>query len=203
MLPSETSIAVGRELIATEDGLQEISHSTTRDSIITIRLSDLTPTSIHDEHLANEIAVQSPVEDSSGMVDIQLSRPEKYGSLDKEETAAEFELESPAESFPQMEDNIKHTAGDTVVVHQESDSLPPEEAELIQKLHRQSTMSMLSAVDEGCSDIASISIRSRSDSSGTFSSLGSATVDWLELEKKEEEAPRNETSDEVRLHDDD
>lgn len=40
-------------------------------------------------------------------------------------------------------------------------------------------------------------VRSRSDSSGTFSSTDSAQVDWDELEKSEEQAPRDEGSDEV------
>ncbi|KAG8528190.1 uncharacterized protein KY384_007107 [Bacidia gigantensis] len=40
-------------------------------------------------------------------------------------------------------------------------------------------------------------IRSRSDSSGTLSSNGSAQVDWDELEKSEEQAPRHEGSDEA------
>ncbi len=39
--------------------------------------------------------------------------------------------------------------------------------------------------------------RPRSDSSGTFSSVASAQVDWDELDKSEEQAPRDEGSDEV------
>lgn len=44
---------------------------------------------------------------------------------------------------------------------------------------------------------ASRVLRSRSNSSGTFSSLASAHVDWDELDKSEEQAPRDECSDEV------
>lgn len=39
--------------------------------------------------------------------------------------------------------------------------------------------------------------RSRSNSSGTSSSVASAHVDWDELDKSEEQAPRDECSDEV------
>lgn len=46
-------------------------------------------------------------------------------------------------------------------------------------------------------DESTATIRSRSDSSGTLSSHNSAQVDWDELEKSEEQAPRDEGSDEV------
>ena len=47
------------------------------------------------------------------------------------------------------------------------------------------------------STVSMTSVRSRSDSSGsTLSSNGSAQVDWDELEKSEEQAPRDEGSDE-------
>lgn len=58
---------------------------------------------------------------------------------------------------------------------------------------------MLSAIEDGTSDITTpMSIRSRSDSTGTFSSIGSVHVDWDELDKSEEQAPRDEGSGEVR-----
>ena len=44
------------------------------------------------------------------------------------------------------------------------------------------------------------SFRSRSESSGTSSSVASAHVDWDELDKSEEQAPRDECSDEVCFH---
>ena len=59
--------------------------------------------------------------------------------------------------------------------------------------HRQSSASM----DSFPEDASSSTVRSRSDSSGTLSSTNSAQVDWLELEKVEEQAPRDEGSDEV------
>lgn len=191
MCSSENSTVVGLELTAAEDIRQETSHSNPRDSIVTIRLSDSTLTSTCDELLASESAIESPVEDSSTTVDIPLSITGLQSPSHKE---AAIGIEPETKNFPQMEDSNNHTTGDTEFVLEDSSSVLHAQAKTIQKIHRQS---ILSAVDEGSSDIASISIRSRSDSTGTFSSLGSANVDWQELEKKEEEAPRDETSDEV------
>ena len=56
---------------------------------------------------------------------------------------------------------------------------------------------MASIADEDSSIHTSNTIRSRSDTSGSFSSTGSAQVDWDELERSEEQAPRDEGSDEV------
>ncbi len=66
-----------------------------------------------------------------------------------------------------------------------------------QDIKRQSTISLASIMEEEQSIRTSGTIRSRSDTSGSFSSNGSAQVDWDELEKSEEQAPRDEGSDEV------
>lgn len=50
---------------------------------------------------------------------------------------------------------------------------------------------------EKSSRSTSNAFRSRSNSSGTLSSMASAHVDWDELDKSEEQAPRDECSDEV------
>lgn len=68
--------------------------------------------------------------------------------------------------------------------------------------HRQSSMSITSSQEEDSLASATSTVRSRSDSSGTLSSNGSAgstQVDWDELERSEEQAPRDEGSDEVCL----
>lgn len=65
------------------------------------------------------------------------------------------------------------------------------------ELSRESTASMASIVEDRGSLSAAGTIRSRSDSSGTLSSTESAQVDWDELERSEEQAPRDEGSDEV------
>ena len=197
MSPSELSTEAGRDLTATDDEIQEASHSTTRGSVVTIRLSHSTATSTHDELLDDESAIQRPLEDSPEMVDVRLSDPGERGLSQTQEAIAGIEPGSPVEPFPQMEGNIDRTMDDSIIGPEHNHVIPLEEVKVFQKIHRQSTMSMLSVVDESNSDTTSISVRSRSDSSGTFSSLGSANVDWIELEKKEEEAPRDETSDEV------
>ncbi|KAL8996082.1 MAG: hypothetical protein Q9169_004321 [Polycauliona sp. 2 TL-2023] len=75
------------------------------------------------------------------------------------------------------------------------DSILEEEVKLFQRSHRTSTISMPSIAEEGTMPQAP-SIRSRSDSSGTLSSsAGSTHVDWEELDKSEESAPRDEGSD--------
>lgn len=185
------STAIDTEATAIEDGPQETSHSSTRDSIVTVRFSDSTTSSIQNKKIADDMAHECAIEDSANMVDIRLSDPGFEKSTREEEIP-----ETPFEGFPHMEDTLEE---DTVRLEESDTSILPEEVKVIQKIHRQSTISFLSAVDEASSDAASSSVRSRSDSSGTFSSLGSANVDWLELEKKEEEAPRDEASDEVGL----
>ncbi|KAL9131450.1 MAG: hypothetical protein Q9217_000598 [Psora testacea] len=62
--------------------------------------------------------------------------------------------------------------------------------------YRASTMSIASIQEADSTASTASTIRSRSDSSGTLSSNGSVQVDWDELEKSEEQAPRDEGSDE-------
>ena len=176
----------------TEDNPADISQKSSRDSIVTVRLSDSISTSIPTEGVANDFTHECAIEDSAEMVDVRLSDPEPLKSLPENEAP-----ESPIEGFPQMEDPANNRLEDTVRLRESSIPILPEEVKVIQRIHRESIVSMLSAVDEGASDTTSLSLRSRSDSSGTFSSLDSANVDWVELEKKEEEAPRDEASDEV------
>ena len=73
-----------------------------------------------------------------------------------------------------------------------------DELEQLPRLHRASTISMPSTQEEQ-SETVSITVRSRSNSSGTFSSTESAHLDWDELEKNESQAPRDEGSDEVGI----
>ena len=66
--------------------------------------------------------------------------------------------------------------------------------------NRHSSMSIADCQEGVSLTSASSTIRSRSDSSATQSSSGSAQVDWDELERSEEQAPRDEGSDEVHPH---
>ena len=78
-----------------------------------------------------------------------------------------------------------------------SNTLQDERGQL-PRLHGASTISMPS-IQEEQSETASFTVRSRSNSSGTFSSTESAHLDWDELEKNESQAPRDEGSDEVGI----
>lgn len=80
--------------------------------------------------------------------------------------------------------HIKHTSSGQGLQQDDSGTDPNENATTIGEEYQESTVSMTSN-------------RFRSDSSGSaLSSNGSAQVDWDELEKSEEQAPRDEGSDE-------
>ena len=192
MLPAAPGTVIGEGTPLTAENPPDIGRDSTRDSIVTVRLSDSISTSIPNERVAHHVADECAIEDSAEMVDVRLSDPVPLKS-----THENGATESPIEGFPQMDNPADNKFEDPVRLRESSISILPEEVKVIQRIHRQSIVSMLSAVDEGSSDTTSLSLRSRSDSSGTFSSLDSANVDWLELEKKEEEAPRDEASDEV------
>ncbi|KAL8944898.1 MAG: hypothetical protein Q9216_000188 [Gyalolechia sp. 2 TL-2023] len=70
------------------------------------------------------------------------------------------------------------------------------EVKLFQRSHRMSTISMPSIAEEADPVQRPASLRSRSDSSGTLSSSSSTHVDWEELARAEEAAPRDDGSDE-------
>ena len=78
-----------------------------------------------------------------------------------------------------------HTSSGQGLSQDDNDTNPDDEnAVVLGEEYQESTVSMMS-------------VRSRSDSSGSaLSSNGSAQVDWDELEKSEEQAPRDEGSDE-------
>ncbi|KAL8734335.1 MAG: hypothetical protein Q9166_001533 [cf. Caloplaca sp. 2 TL-2023] len=98
--------------------------------------------------------------------------------------------DSPTEVSP-----VEDMATTTTDTTDPRDSVLEEEVNLFQRSHRLSTISLPSIAEEGAMPQAP-SLRSRSDSSGTqSSSAGSAHVDWEELDKSEESAPRDEGSD--------
>ena len=81
-------------------------------------------------------------------------------------------------------------------VHQiDEDAVAPEQTK--HETTRDSVTSMPSFIEDEPSICTSGTLRSRSSSSGTSSSGASAQVDWDELERNEEQAPRDEGSDEV------
>lgn len=72
-----------------------------------------------------------------------------------------------------------------------------EELKEASRRSRESTVFPSIIEEEVDSTLVSHHFRSRSSSSCTLSSVASAHVDWDQLDKSEEQAPRNEGSDEV------
>lgn len=97
------------------------------------------------------------------------------------------ELADAQEDDPSLDEDHISTVHDNAIILQEDKEEFP----------RESMASMTSIVDDEPSISTSGTLRSRSDSSGTVSSAGSAQVDWDELEKSEEQVPRDGGSDEV------
>ncbi|KAL8709447.1 MAG: hypothetical protein Q9220_005830 [cf. Caloplaca sp. 1 TL-2023] len=75
-------------------------------------------------------------------------------------------------------------------------SVLEEEVKLFQRSHRTSTISLPIIAEECSATQASLVDRPRRDSSSTLSSAASGHVDWEELDRNEETAPRDEGSDE-------
>ena len=84
----------------------------------------------------------------------------------------------------------------TFTVTEDEEAVSDEQPVLDEIMQLRHSSRSVGSFEEG--DESTITLRSRSDSSGTFSSSdGSAQVDWEELEKEEDQAPRDEGSDEV------
>ena len=89
---------------------------------------------------------------------------------------------------------------DDIAVDTEQDEIALEDAlNQTPEAHSDSRASIKSDGENKVLDSMLTTFRSRSNSSGTLSSSGSAHVDWDELDKSEEQAPRDEGSDEVYL----
>ncbi|KAL8655938.1 MAG: hypothetical protein Q9210_000576 [Variospora velana] len=138
------------------------------NSMVTIRLSD--STIVPPEDCAIE---DSPVETS----------------MCEEDTAADdTDQNEPYPAGQEIQDSPESISTEANILEAE--------LKLFHRMHRMSTVSMPSIAEEGDPARETRSIRSRSDSSGTLSSAGSTHVDWEELDKSEEAAPRDEGSDE-------
>ena len=116
------------------------------------------------------------------------------------ESITQRNAEAFIEPFPESSPPPAHE--EPVISHKTCAGNEEEEAVTDDQLLPDETMQLrhfsrsIGSFDEG--DESTITLRSRSDSSGTFSSSdGSAQVDWDELEKEEDQAPRDEGSDEV------
>ena len=138
------------------------------DSMVTVELSDSPVASISERSSYDNIEVHNdPEEHSLG--------------VDRSHNEAQEQQESA------LVDQRSSIDDENAIIFEED----PKE------LSRESTASMASIVEDRGSLSAASTIRSRSDSSGTLSSTESVHVDWDELERSEEQAPRDEGSDEV------
>ena len=127
------------------------------------------------------------------MVTVRLSDPP---------AASTFDTSFQAQNDISLLQNHQFQARrETTPANAESKSNIHENAVILKKesqdIERESTISMASTMEEDRSLPPCGSPRSRSNTSGSFSSNGSAQVDWDELERSEEQAPRDEGSDEV------
>lgn len=146
----------------------------------------------HSRHPSTS-TISGPLPTDS-MVTVRLSDPPAASTLESFSQVQEYAaslpndlLEEPQETIPMHADRSPDINENAIVLEEDSQ----------EDMVRDVTISMSSMVEEEQSICTSGTIRSRSDSSGTFSSSGSAQVDWDELEKSEEQAPRDEGSDEV------
>lgn len=145
-----------------------IQRSSCTDSMVTIRLSDSTIMPLED----------CAVEDS----------PIEASTADGTDEATADQHVSNNSAFESQETPTNNDL-DTHILEAE--------VKLFHRSHRMSTISMPSiAEEEGYPMQRPDSFRSRSDSSGTLSSSSSTHVDWEELARAEEAAPRDEGSDE-------
>ena len=120
------------------------------------------------------------------------------------EPVTQHDPEAFIEPFPDSNPPAAHaepiTSVETDTANEEEEEAVTDESALSDQTMqlRQSSRSV-GSFEEG--DESTITLRSRSESSGTFSSSseGSAQVDWDELEREEDQAPRDGGSDEVRV----
>lgn len=126
----------------------------------------------------------------SGLESPRDSRHSQESDTQGREEAHEMHIKDDART------SSEHLSLDDVA--SESKTLQDELVQLPRQ-HRASAASMQSIREEPQSDTASVTVRSRSNSSGTISSSESAHLDWDELEKNESQAHRDEGSDEVSI----
>ena len=139
----------------------------------------------HSRHPSTSTIISGPLPTDS-MVTVRLSDPPVASPLGRTSQlqhhaapVVQDMLEGQEETFPNPTASDAHEDG--IIPEQET-----------QNMARDSVASLTSVVEDEASIATSGTIRSRSDTSGSFSSNNSAQVDWEELEKSEEKAPRDE-----------
>ncbi len=134
----------------------------------------------HSRHPSTSTIMGGPLPTDS-MITVRLSDPPVASPLEKIRPSHDHVVPVLEET-----DSISDTKQNALISEEET-----------QDMARDSVVSMTSVVEDEPSIATSGTIRSRSDTSGSLSSNNSAHVDWEELEKSEEKAPRDEGSDEV------
>ncbi|KAL9099598.1 MAG: hypothetical protein Q9163_004929 [Psora crenata] len=149
--------------------------------------------SLGERDTRHQSAENSPLPTDS-MVSVRLSDALGISPPDihsPENTPLPDSVRNTVEAFePASPTGLAAVAGDNSALDNFSDTFTESEE------YRTSTISLTSIQREESLTSALSTVRSRSDSSETLSSHGSAQVDWDELEKSEEQAPRDEGSDE-------
>lgn len=135
--------------------------------------------------LPTDSMVTVRLSDTLSLSSVDTSIPDRSSLTDSVRTSVRFSHPASFEDITLAGEN------DEACLDEDSDCAPTATSK------RASSMSVTSIQVEESLASTSSTIRSRSDSSATASSNGSAQVDWDELERSEEQAPRDEGSDEV------
>ena len=142
-----------------------------------------------DGHLPTDSMISVRLSDSSGTVALDTVAPEKVE--DSRVSATNSVRKSIRFSTPP-------TVEESVIEVQDDLPATEEQADMPEDHHVRASKITVDSIREDDSTLSRHSTnRSRSDSSGTLSSNDSAQVDWDELDRSEEQAPRDEGSDEV------
>lgn len=137
-----------------------------------------------NRHLPTDSMISVRLSDSSSTV--ASERVEETRAITTNSVRKSIRFSTP----PTVEESVIEVEDDLPVMEEQADM--PEDH------HVRASMITVDSIHEDDSTLSRHSTnRSRSDSSGTLSSNDSAQVDWDELDRSEEQAPRDEGSDEV------
>ena len=163
-----------------------------------VKVEEAADIASYDERDTRPCSVENGPLPTDSMVTVRLSDSSSLQPLDTSTPENAFLPKSSRNTFEGFRSVI---LDGSAAVSRQDESAVDDTSEVvhISEGYRASTMSITSIQEEDSLVSAASTIRSRSDSSGTLSSNGSAQVDWDELEKSEEQAPRDEGSDEVGI----
>lgn len=149
------------------------------------------PSSFHGRHRSTS-TISGPLPTDS-MVTVRLSDP-PISLAQEDAPPADDHVNSLVQNMPEKEEETASRPAECITDANENAIVLEDE---IENTAKESIASTTSIDNDEPSIPTSETLRSRSDTSGSFSSTNSAQVDWEQLEKNEEQAPRDEGSDEV------